>query len=883
MNKFEKISKYIPAIYQPNVNTFIKALLEAWGVGCDDMEVAIGQGNDQLFVTKADGVYLNRLGSNVGVERPEFGMSDDDFRELVPILSFSPKQIRKTIYDTLEVFYGTYSVYSNIISAAEEYYALVDGYTISFKVDKEAEILITFKSSDFEDISNATALEVANAINKQTLNTSINAEEYIDYVSGKKYVIVRTLTAGTFGSIQVIGGYAQNVLQFPDVREITNGISTEWDLAIYSNDIIRLEWTGNGLEPDLSTVKIEDLLIISGPFDDSNKGTWIVRDVVIDATVDGVTPGKKYTGTYVEFLNAKATAEVIVQTSNLDVTFHYPYTAIITELPLPATLYEVNHKEVVVEIPSTSLVVSRGITGASHVHPNLSLEILGFSNRANLFPIMDETLTGMSALYMALGSGDFQVGDIITGVSSGKQATVKHIISNDLNNTILAVTNVTGGFILGEDMTAAPSGAVRKFTILKSTLGASARIDSVLDVEGNIAISNRKNNFIVGEALIGRTLFRGKESSGSFIEGEAVTTGNALHINKPWSGTFVVGETIQGTTSLETAIIDGIVTDKFNNNIVLRVSSVSGTFTSNESIQGLTSLATATFDFYVSASGTTANIDQVNYRSEIVSTGELTNLNGVFTENEIMVGAISGNQLVISNTYTLAMIYESLDTLSNWESHYIYNTERSYYATNIKTTVNQPISSGSTLKLLQCNVLPEDFPTSGYIVINYGLSTQEDPIKFTGKPNNITLNIDPSYVFKHEHSSGDTVQLISLEELEISKDGLDYPSYITGTGEALTALQEIIRALVAAGVVVRMIINYPKIRWECFNKVSDLQRGIIAPPLTTIISPDDTLWFIFKKIGSPGTPRPTYIDTDQGLGYGSIDALKFGGGKLNKL
>lgn len=94
-------------MYKAETNTMIRGLLKAWGLTDDEIEVQIQNTKDQLFVQTAEGRYLDYLGNNVGVPRdPELGLADDDFRKLIPVLSFLPKQVRRTIVSLLDVFWG---------------------------------------------------------------------------------------------------------------------------------------------------------------------------------------------------------------------------------------------------------------------------------------------------------------------------------------------------------------------------------------------------------------------------------------------------------------------------------------------------------------------------------------------------------------------------------------------------------------------------------------------------------------------------------------------------------------------------------------------------------------------------------------------------------
>lgn len=75
--------------------------------GCGQFnESAIAVVRDQLFLDSATGVHLNRIGSNLGVDRPVIGFSDDQWRAIVKLIALQPKLIRNLFLRVLEVIVG---------------------------------------------------------------------------------------------------------------------------------------------------------------------------------------------------------------------------------------------------------------------------------------------------------------------------------------------------------------------------------------------------------------------------------------------------------------------------------------------------------------------------------------------------------------------------------------------------------------------------------------------------------------------------------------------------------------------------------------------------------------------------------------------------------
>lgn len=153
---------------------------------------------------------------------------------------------------------------------------------------------------------------------------------------------------------------------------------------------------------------------------------------------------------------------------------------------------------------------------------------------------------------------------------------------------------------------------------------------------------------------------------------------------------------------------------------------------------------------------------------------------------------------------------------TNYPSAYIFDPVGQLFtvtgiASELAATVNEGQVSPS-LVLNNASIFPNQ---SGKILLDFGRSKQEGPITYNSRPNNSTLLIDASYVFGKEHLPGSKVNFISDQPTLPRVTGDDYPVYIVGTEEARTAAQSLIRSLLAAGVVVRFIIEFPEVLFEC--------------------------------------------------------------------
>ena len=105
-----------------------------------------------------------------------------------------------------------------------------------------------------------------------------------------------------------------------------------------------------------------------------------------------------------------------------------------------------------------------------------------------------------------------------------------------------------------------------------------------------------------------------------------------------------------------------------------------------------------------------------------------------------------------------------------------------------------------------------DIPLEGgYLIFDYGLNTQEGPVRYLYKPNDNTIAIDPSYTFKYNHINGSSVILIgTMGPHQITSYGSEYAPYITDPSQARIVLEDLILQVKSAGIFVNFLIRYPE-------------------------------------------------------------------------
>jgi hypothetical protein len=115
------------------------------------------------------------------------------------------------------------------LTSATGPFELVDGDTLLVRIDGGAEQTITFSTADFVDISAATASEIANVIYQQLSEGSA-------FDSAGAVVITRK-TVGSAVRLEVTGGSAATVLQFPSGEVAGTGTFANFD-AISVGELI---------------------------------------------------------------------------------------------------------------------------------------------------------------------------------------------------------------------------------------------------------------------------------------------------------------------------------------------------------------------------------------------------------------------------------------------------------------------------------------------------------------------------------------------------------------------------------------------------------------------------------------------------------------------
>ncbi len=235
----------------------------------------------QLFVASASGIYLDRLGSGLGIERPAgVGMSDTLYRQLI-IKKTSHKLTEEAFLELLEIFYGSDSVRAFSLSVSEPY-AINNGDTLLFKVDEQTLVTAVFGTADISIPGAATAIEMSAVITRAMLQAGLPAGFAYAYLSpstGLNAVKIVSPSLGSGSSIRVLGGSAQNIFQFQRLIQKAD-VAKTWTITVPSSGVARFTTSG-ATSVDLSLVETGHYVNIFGaPFNVLNRGSFPITNVI---------------------------------------------------------------------------------------------------------------------------------------------------------------------------------------------------------------------------------------------------------------------------------------------------------------------------------------------------------------------------------------------------------------------------------------------------------------------------------------------------------------------------------------------------------------------------------------------------------------------------
>lgn len=333
----DQLARQFPKTYKAGNNKFITALLEVIGELDDMVKSDIVQAKNQLFVTLAAGEFLEALGANKGVEKPSasiLNLSDDDFRKLIPVLSTFPKQVRSTMNDLLDVFYGPLFSRANVTSSFPEPYDLGPISTLTGIVSIQANSLTVVGSGAqfLTEVSSGDYIRAQNETNAVFVRVS-------RVISDTELTLAGKYKGKTFNGAAV--GYTPTTLSLEHENGIENiDINPSFIADTTAATCVELNNAINFVAKNFTASTIKDAF---------------AQEILINVRTDTAGPLG-----FIRVFGGTLTPIVGFSTDRID----------IEKLPIKTVIYEINPREIVVRLPSGVPAVRRDLKGTIHFHGN---------------------------------------------------------------------------------------------------------------------------------------------------------------------------------------------------------------------------------------------------------------------------------------------------------------------------------------------------------------------------------------------------------------------------------------------------------------------------------------------------------------------------------
>jgi hypothetical protein len=135
------------------------------------------------------------------------------------------------------------------------------------------------------------------------------------------------------------------------------------------------------------------------------------------------------------------------------------------------------------------------------------------------------------------------------------------------------------------------------------------------------------------------------------------------------------------------------------------------------------------------------------------------------------------------------------------------------------------IKAGNIVLNLQINT-PNNVPNErGFLIFDYGLETQEGPVRYMYKASESIVALDPSYVFQYDHQVGSSITAIRRKGAHVMSGlGKEYAFYVSDPSAARKVLQELMKQVKSVGTFIQFIVRYPTnyySEYDLYSKTDD--------------------------------------------------------------
>jgi hypothetical protein len=388
------LRRWLPPLYRHKEGW--EAFLAAIATGDEYVRQNAYVAFNQLFLSTAVGSYLIQKASDFGIKYPaEVGMDDDSFRHLT-IATTARKVVSDALSRILEVFYGEDATRANTTSGTVEPYDIIPGDSIVFTFDNRDTVSVKFAANDFGNISQALASEVASVMTRVFQAAGVSAYAKATEQEIGTCVTVYSGALGLAGSVEVVGGMAQEAFQFPTRLPLftsISGFTPAWHCTRESQTEFRLTWDtsdapsspGVYLIDGLADIEVGDYVLLNFVNASTLRGSYEVTDVRFNVDALGNAKGYSWfaiqpTANFPEISNLGLD---IVQTGENEIVFYRINRETVGTALNPSFIAQHQDASVDVILPVSTQVVKRTALDGAYPKKQTAVTVILASRSVN--------------------------------------------------------------------------------------------------------------------------------------------------------------------------------------------------------------------------------------------------------------------------------------------------------------------------------------------------------------------------------------------------------------------------------------------------------------------------------------------------------------------
>lgn len=171
----------------------------------------------------------------------------------------------------------------------------------------------------------------------------------------------------------------------------------------------------------------------------------------------------------------------------------------------------------------------------------------------------------------------------------------------------------------------------------------------------------------------------------------------------------------------------------------------------------------------------------------------------------VMTGTYSGSDDIVAS----GPLGDMQSLAPNQQGPYMYDITQPFTVSDIGAILNQDLD-GTMPRVITVSDSSRFPDQQGNLIFGYGTQEQEGPVPYIARPSSTTLLISPAYNIKKFHPNGTDVALVASKSApDVSRDGFDYPFYITDVVSGRLYAQDLINSVAASGINIVFTILYP--------------------------------------------------------------------------